>query len=73
MRDTALRVKDIAEDFQLTFVSEPMECQIIHDEIGENADGFDAFFVEVVNGEYVRVFGMYGTTPHAYRTLTTLR
>jgi hypothetical protein len=46
---------------------------MIKDKLGEKAHEFDSFFVEFADGDYSRVFGMYGCVPYHYKTLFTLR
>lgn len=72
-RDTALRVQDIADDQALQFVCNDADVNAIKDHLGEKSWEFESFFVESIDGEYTRIFGMYGTVPYAYRTLTTLK
>jgi hypothetical protein len=72
-RDSALRVQDIAEDGTLRFVSDLGETCMIKDTLGESAYEFDSFFVEIGEGGYTRVFGMYGCVPFHYKSLITLR
>lgn len=48
----------------LQFVSDSQDVQAIKEHLGPDADGYNSFFVEVVDGDYKEVWGMVGITPY---------
>ena len=57
-----MKVKDISEE--AIFVSDSQDVQAIKEFIGEDAYGFDSFFVTIADGEYESVWGMCGIIPY---------
>jgi len=57
-----MKVKDISEE--AIFVSDSQDVQAIRESIGEDAYGFDSFFVIATNGDYEGVWGMCGIIPY---------
>lgn len=64
-----MRVHDIDGDESLTFVCDSQDVQAIKDSIGDQCVDCDSFFVEAVDGDYVRVYGIPGIVPHTYKRL----
>jgi hypothetical protein len=48
----------------LTFVSDSQDVQAIREHLGEDAGNYDAFFVDVQNGDYTEVWGIVGILPY---------
>ena len=61
-----MTVKDIEKDDKLVFINTDYDVQEINDFL--NTD-YDSYFVEVGDGEYKRVYGMYGTVPYTNKTI----
>jgi hypothetical protein len=55
----------------LQFISDSQDVAPIKDYIGESAQGYDAFFVSIQDGEYREVWGIVGIVP--YNTKLTSR
>jgi hypothetical protein len=55
----------------LRFVSDSQDTAPIKEYIGESAQGYDAFFVSIKDGEYREVWGIVGIVP--YNTKLTSR
>jgi hypothetical protein len=55
----------------LQFVSDSQDVAPIKEYIGESAQGYDAFFVAIQDGEYREVWGIVGIIP--YNTKLTSR
>jgi hypothetical protein len=49
---------------ELQFICDSQDVEPIREHIGAAADGYDAFFVHAVDGEYVEVWGICGTVPY---------
>ena len=56
----------------LTLVSDSQDVQAIREYLGEDAGNYDAFFVDVQNGEYVEVWGMVGIVPYLSKLVSRL-
>jgi hypothetical protein len=56
----------------LQFISDSQDVQAIRDHLGEDAGNYDAFFVDVQNGDYVEVWGMVGIVPHTSKLVSRL-
>ena len=56
---------------ELQFVSDSQDVAPIKERIGESAQGYDAFFVAIQDGDYVEVWGICGIIP--YRSKLTSR
>lgn len=54
-------VASLENDQDLIFVSDYKGTQAIREYIGDKADGYDAFFVKVQDGDYSEVWGICGT------------
>lgn len=61
-----MKVREVPESCQ--FVTDSTEVDHLNRQIDGGAS-FDSFFVEVGDGEYTRVYGMYGIVPHNDRTV----
>lgn len=55
----------------LEFVSDSQDVTAIKQHIGQSADGYDAFFISVADGDYTEVWGIVGIVP--YNTKLTSR
>jgi hypothetical protein len=49
---------------ELQFVSDSQDVAPIKEYIGADADGYDAFFVHVEDGDYTEVWGIVGIVPY---------
>ena len=56
----------------LTLVSDSQDVQAIREHLGEDAGNYDAFFVDVQNGDYVEVWGMVGIVPYLSKLVSRL-
>jgi hypothetical protein len=56
----------------LQFVSDSQDVQAIREYLGEDAGNYDAFFVDVQDGDYVEVWGMVGIVPHNSKLVSRL-
>ena len=56
----------------LTLVSDSQDVQAIREYLGEDAGNYDAFFVDVRDGEYVEVWGMCGIVPYTSKLVSRL-
>ena len=61
-----MTVKDIEHDDKLIFVDTDYDVQEINNLL--NTD-YDSYFVEVGEGEYKRIYGMYGIIPYINKTI----
>jgi hypothetical protein len=57
-------------EFQL--VSDSQDVVPIKEHIGEAANGYNAFFVRIENGDYVEVWGMCGIVPYLSKLISRL-
>lgn len=55
-------VKDL-EDEQIAFLSDSQDVKAVKEHLPISAQDYDSFFVNIANGEYSRVFGMFGIVP----------
>lgn len=55
-------VKDL-EDEDIAFVCDSQEVKAIKENVPITAKPYDSFFVVVENGDYKRLYGMFGTVP----------
>lgn len=58
-----LLVKDLEQRDYLTWVDLSQDIEAIHEHIPES-QRYDTFFVDIQDGEYVEVWGMYNTVPY---------
>lgn len=56
----------------LYFVSDSQDVQAIREHLGEDAGNYDAFFVDVRDGEYVELWGMCGIVPYNSKLVSRL-
>lgn len=56
-----INVCDIQTDTALAFVSDSQEVTPINETYGTD---YDSFFIEIGDGDYIRVYGMYGIVPY---------
>ena len=56
----------------LNFISDSQDVQAIREYLGEDAGNYDAFFVDVQNGDYVEVWGMVGIVPYLSKLVSRL-
>ena len=56
----------------LQFVSDSQDVQPIKEYIGESAEGYDAFFVHIADGDYAEVWGICGIIPYNTKLTTRL-
>lgn len=56
----------------LQFVSDSQDTQPIKEHIGPDADGYDAFFVAIADGDYTEVWGMCGIVPYMSKLVLRL-
>ena len=59
-------VEDLGSKPYLVFVSDSQEVEAIKEHIRHNdvTDEYDSFFVDVRNGGYDEIYGMFGIVPH---------
>lgn len=57
---------------ELQFVSDSQDVAPIKEHIGESAQGYDAFFVKVEDGDYAEVWGICGIVPYTSKLTTRL-
>lgn len=48
----------------LQFVSDSQDVQAIHEHLGPESLDYDAFFVDIKDGEYSEVWGIVGIVPY---------
>ena len=58
---------------ELQFVSDSQDVQPIKEYLGSIAEGYDAFFVNVVDGDYSEVWGIVGIVPHKSKLTSRLK
>lgn len=58
-----LKVNDLSSH-DYNFVCDSQDVQAIRDDLGITSNDYDSFFVLVGDGEYIEVWGMYGTVPY---------
>jgi hypothetical protein len=56
----------------LEFVSDSQDVAPIKEHIGESAEGYDAFFVSIADGDYTEVWGICGIVPYRSKLTTRL-
>lgn len=56
-------VASLENDKDLIFLSDSQDTQAIRKHVGEKADGYDAFFVKIADGDYSEVWGICGIVP----------
>lgn len=63
-------VANLGQHLQL--VSDSQDVQAIREHLGEDAGSYDAFFVDVQDGEYVELWGMVGIVPYNSKLVSRL-
>ena len=58
---------------ELQFVSDSQDVQTIKEYLGSIAEGYDAFFVNVVDGDYSEVWGIVGIVPRESKLTSRLK
>lgn len=66
VRDDTENVSDIQGDNKLEFVSDSQDVRPINDMYGTD---YDSFFVEIGDGDFIRVYGMRGIVPYLDKSL----
>lgn len=56
----------------LQFISDSQDVHAIREHLGEDAGNYDAFFVDVRDGEYVELWGMVGSVPYNSKLVSRL-
>lgn len=56
----------------LQFVVDSQDVAPIKTDLGAVADGYDAFFVGIENGDYTEVWGICGIIPYSSKLTTRL-
>lgn len=56
----------------LTLVSDSQDVQAIREHLGKDAGNYDAFFVDVRDGDYTEVWGMVGIVPYNSKLVSRL-
>ncbi len=56
----------------LTLVTDSQDVAAVKAHIGQLADGYDAFFVRVDDGDYSEVWGFCGAVPYLSKLVTRL-
>lgn len=59
-------------DKNLQFVSDSQDVQSLKDSLGSIAQGFDAFFIEIKDGDYQEVWGIHGIVPFNQKFATCI-
>jgi len=57
---------------ELQFISDSQDTAPVKEYIGESASGYDAFFVNVQDGDYTEVWGICGIIPRLSKLTTRL-
>lgn len=57
---------------ELLFVSDSQDVKVIKEHIGETANDYDAFFVNVSDGDYTEVWGIVGIVPYLSKLTSRL-
>ena len=67
-------IADITEDEKLQLITDSQDVKFILDQIGkpEAYADYQGLYVEVGEGEYLRVYGFEGTVPYLRKTLEQL-
>lgn len=65
-------VASLENDKDLVFVSDSQDTQAIREHIGNKANGYDAFFVKVQDGDYSEVWGICGIIPNKSKLASRL-
>jgi hypothetical protein len=60
--ENAKTVKDL-ESVDISFVSDSQDVQAIKKHLGHSANGYNSFFVNIKDGDYSIVYGMFETVP----------
>jgi hypothetical protein len=68
--NTVPTVCDIQKDATLVFVNDTAEVTAINNIYGTE---YNSFFLEISNGDYKRVYGMYGIVPYFSNILYQVR
>lgn len=56
----------------LELITDSREVQAIREHLGEDAGNYDAFFVDVHDGDYAEVWGMVGIIPRLSKLVSRL-
>jgi len=66
----ATTVKDLEKDGSFSFVSDYQDVKAILDTFKHpDVADYDSFFVQVLDGDYGKVYGMGGIIPYLYKSL----
>ena len=58
----------------LQFMSDSQDVQAVRDYLGDDiASEYDSFFIEILDGDYGKVYGMFGIVPYLSREVTRIR
>jgi hypothetical protein len=57
---------------ELQFISDSQDVTAVKERIGEPAQGYDAFFVAIQDGDYVEVWGICGIVPYVTKLTSRL-
>jgi hypothetical protein len=57
----------------LQLITDSQEVYAIREYLGKDAGNYDAFFVDVQNGDYAEVWGMCGIIPYNSKLVSRLR
>lgn len=49
------------------FVSDSQDARAVKENLGSIADEFDSFFVKVGDGDYLEVWGIFGSVPYTHK------
>jgi len=65
-----LMVRNLKPHLQL--ITDSQDVQAIQEHLGQDAGEYDAFFVDVQDGDYVEVWGMCGIVPYMSKLVSRL-
>lgn len=57
---------------ELMLLTDSQDVAAVRDDLGQDAAGYDAFFVRVEGGEFVEVWGMVGIVPYLSKLVSRL-
>jgi hypothetical protein len=68
VKETAT-VGELQDKEYLSWVDLSQDIKAIKDHIGGISEEYDTFFVDIQNGGYVEIWGMYNTVPYLHKTV----
>ena len=59
-----MTVKNLEKKPDLVFVNDLQDVNFIKEYIGKKAVEFDSFFVNILDGDYSEIYGIFGSIPY---------